>query len=720
MLVRSPRARRLLAILGLAAPLCLSACKTTGDTALGTPGNDKVDGEPMVVIGDELVDSAAELLPANTVLMLQAASPTRLAQAFERDRLLEEFGAQAKMATGFLSGQLGFDPFDPAAYADVGIDPAGPIGFAVIDGAAGVFALFARVGDLAKLKQTARDTAARQRIELTEQDFGGSILLRDPKESKGEGVVIRGQMAAFVMVNGEAPIDYADRMAKQPIADSLARTRGYRRAMGSFDRGDLLVFADVQSVVAQAAAAQSGKKFESWADSELAAAKERGASAEEIERLQQQADAEREATAKWHRRDEAAAELASLLTLGVEGTAWRMSAKSSGVFLEGRVALSADAFLRDALRNTGGRSLFATSLSGEPAFLFEGSLDPDSAQQIVELMLEMDGYSWLQLAKDLQTEAGLDLENELWPQVAGDAGFAVTIDEPLDPKIGDKNRKRIGVAFRARVKDPNAARELLQKADAADGELGKMLEPDGERWAIDLPDYRKLHVELAGDHLLIATDGQLGVRLSHASRGTMGRQTDPAEAWAAMMMPDRTGVFALDMRTMMWLMLARSPGEMFEPTVEDDVPMSRTAKAKQKEIDEVQAKIDKVRAKRDQAEFDQLNGFFSPFGITVVTAAMDDRGIDIVGGQLTRNANVSQLLEATIKMAASGFQTKAASDDNLFELIEKRDNLQAEFREIREADRAKVKGKSRGGSKRGADAPAPAPKTKTKAKAPAK
>ncbi len=719
MLVRSPRARRLLATLGIAAPLCLSACKKTGDAALGTPGNDTVDADPMVVVGDELVDSAAELLPANTVLMLQADSPTRVAQALERDRLLEAFGPQAKLATGFLSGQLGFDPFDPAAYADIGIDPAGPIGFAVIDGPAGVFALFARVGDLAKLKQTARDTAARQRIELTEQDFGGSLLLRDPKESKGEGLVIRGQMAAFVMVNGQAPIDYAERMAKQSIADSLARSRGYRRAMGSYDRGDLLVFANVQSVVEQAAAARSGNKFESWADQELQAAKERGATAEEIERLQQQADSEREATAKWHRRDEAAAELASLLTRGVEGTAWRMSAKSSGVFLEGRVALSSDAFLRDALRNTGGRSLFATTLSGEPAFMLEGAMEPDSAQQVLELLLEMDGYSWLQLAKDFREHGGLDLENEVWPQVAGDAGFAVTIDEPLDPRIGDKNRKRIGVAFRARVKDPDATRALLGKLDATDGELGKMLEPDGDRWVVDLPDYRKLHVELAGDNLLVASDGQLGVRLSHASRGTMGRQTDPPEAWAAMMMPTRSGVFALDMRTMMWLLLSRSPGDMFEPTREDDVPMSRTAKAKQQEIDEVQAKIDKVRAARDQAEFDQLNGFFSPFGITVITTTMDERGIDIVGGQLTRQANVSQLLEASIKMAVAGFE-RSGGDDNLFELMDKRDKLQAELHEIREADRAKVKGNSRGGSKRGAAAPAPKAKTKAKTKAPAK
>lgn len=711
--MRSPRARRLLATLGLVAPLCLGACDKSGEKALSTPDDGgTVDADPMVVVGDEHIDSAAELLPATTVLMIQADSPTRVAQALERDRLLEVFGAQAKMATGFLSGQLGFDPFDPAAYADVGIDPAGPIGFAVIDGSARVFALFARVGDMAKLKQTARDTAARQRIELTEQDFGGAILLRDPKDDKGEGVVIRGEMAAFVMVGGEAPVDYADRMAKQPIADSLARTRGYRRAMGSFDRGDMLVFADVESVVQQATAAGSGKKSGSWADQELEAAKERGAPAEEIERLKKQADAERDATATWHRRDEAMAELASLVTLGIEGTAWRMSAKTSGVFVEGRVALTGDAFLRDALRNTSGRSLLATSLSGEPAFMLEGSMDPDMAQSLVELLLETEGYSWLQLAKDLSEEASLDLENEVWPQVSGDAGFAVTIDEPLDPTIGDKNKARIGVAVRLRVKDPNATRELLKKVDASPGQLGKMLEPDGERWVVDLPDYRKLHVEIAGDHLLLATDNQLGVRLAHGSRGTMGRQTDPPEAWAAMMMPNRAGVFALDWRAMMWLVMGRAEGASFAAEVADDVPMSRTAKAKQKEIDEVQAKIDEARSARDQAEFDQLNGFFSPFGITVITAAMDDRGIDIVGGQLTRQANVSQLLESSIRMAVEGFATKPPKGGNLFQLIEEREKLQAEFREIREADRARVKGKNRGGSKRGAKAKAP------KAKAP--
>jgi hypothetical protein len=708
MLVRSPRARRWLGILSVATPLLLSGCKKTGDTALGTPGDGTVAADPLVVVGDQAVKTPAALLPATTVLMVSAASPNRIAQALERERLLDAFGAQAKMAVGFLSGQLGFDPFDPAAYPALGIDADGPIGFAVIDASAGAFALFGTVTDVAKLKAAARDMAGRQRVELTEQVFGSATLMRDPKDARGQGLVIRDKVAAFVIVGREAPVDYAERMAKQPVADSLARSRGYRRAMGSYDTGDLLIFADAAAVVEQAASAQDRKASTSWAADELAAAKEREAPAEEIERLQAQAAEIEASEARWRRQDEAAGRLASMVALGVEGTAWRLSAKSSGVFLEGRVALGPDAFLRSAVRNTAGRSLFATSLSGEPAFVLEGAVDPAAAQQIVELLLEAEGSSWLEVSNDLQKEAELSLDNDIWPLWVGDGGIAITFDEPLDFARPEEAAKKIGLAIRARVKDPAAAAALLEKLDASSTDLGRRMSKDADGYVLDIPDYRKLHVELAGDHLLLATDKQLGVRLSHGSRGLMGRQTDPPEAWAAMMMPDRAGIFAFDVRAMGWLMIGRMGAESMSASIsDDDVPMSRAAKAKLKEIEALDAKIAKASDERARAEFEQISTMLNPFGITVVTAAMDDRGIDIVGGQLTRDANVSQLLESMVGLAVNGMEPRGGNDDKVFKLFEDRRKLQDEFEALRQADRDRVNAKSRGGRKPGSKKPQP-------------
>jgi hypothetical protein len=87
----------------------------------------------------------------------------------------------------------------------------------------------------------------------------------------------------------------------------------------------------------------------------------------------------------------------------------------------------------------------------------------------------------------------------------------------------------------------------------------------------------------------------------------------------------------------------------------------------------------------------------------VLTAAMDERGIDVLGGQLTRNANVSQLLESMVEMATTGMQRSMEPNDELFKLMDERDKLQREFNEIRAADYERIKGKKkRGGSKRGA------------------
>lgn len=680
------------------------ACKTTkaplppDDAEAEAAGQAAVAAAPVTAVA-----RPAQMMPSGTSMLVVGESPTRAAEVFDRDRLMDRFGTQAKMAQAFLGSQLGFDPLDPGSYGAVGIDADGPFGLAVLDATNPVLAFFVTVGDAGKLKTLARDVSGRQRIELQERDYGGATVLRS-SEPGAPALVLRGSLAVLVTPMGAAPeIDWAERLATIDPADSLSRARGYRRAMGAYDGGDVLAFLDPAGLVQQALtqAARQDAEQGDWAAQELEAARERGASAEEIQRLESVAEENRKQQASWTRREQAQRDLVALTVSGMEGLGVRLSAKSSGVFIEARGALTPDAFVRRAFHNVPGRALLPAAMGGEPILLLSGGLQPAVAQEWVELAMQGEGTSWAELATHVREAAGVDLDKELMPLLQGDGGIAISLDEPLAFEEPERLRQTLGFALHARVSDPAAAKALLARIAASTGEVGSMLNPDGDRFVADVPDYRKIWVEVAGDQLLVTTDGQLGVRVARETRGMMGRNTNPPEAWAAMMMPDRAAVFAQDLRFFALTFLASSVemASMAEGPELADVPLSRKAKAKQKEIEALDAKIQAAQRKQQAASLAQVDAIVAPIGTTVITAALDDRGLEMLGGQFIRAESLGIVVENVIAAAMEG--SPAPADQKVFELFDQRSRVEQELREIREADAARLKGrKPRGASKR--------------------
>jgi hypothetical protein len=133
-----------------------------------------------------------------------------------------------------------------------------------------------------------------------------------------------------------------------------------------------------------------------------------------------------------------------------------------------------------------------------------------------------------------------------------------------------------------------------------------------------------------------------------------------------------------------------------------DVPMSRKAKAKQKEIDALDEKLEKAQTEMIGKELERFDGIVTPLGTTVITAAIDDRGIDLLGAQLIRGESLPAVIESFARSIAS-VGTSASSSDELFRLMDQRAKLEAELRTIREADAARIKGRKPRGGKAAAD-----------------
>ena len=77
---------------------------------------------------------------------------------------------------------MGWDLSDPAAYRDVGIDPAGRMGAALISARAEVGAFFFTLSDEGKFIEMVRSKAGQRQITLTTKEYGPSTLLASDKE----------------------------------------------------------------------------------------------------------------------------------------------------------------------------------------------------------------------------------------------------------------------------------------------------------------------------------------------------------------------------------------------------------------------------------------------------------------------------------------------------------------------------------------------------------
>jgi hypothetical protein len=673
--------------------LLLPACKPKdGAVAPDAAAADAAGQAAVAAAPVSAVARPAQMLPQGTGMLVVGASASRVATVLGRDRLVEAFGPQYELMRAGLAPAFGFDPLDPSAYASVGLDAEAPVGFAVLDLSQQVVAIFCTVADAAKFEASVRSVAGKRSVTLGEREYPGASVLRPEGDPSAPAVVMRGSMAVLVLPMGTAPsVDWAERLATVAPEDSLSRARGYRRAMGSYPDGDVLAFIDAALLTEQAIARTQAMQSAEPPDVEAPPA---GGESD--------AGAQATGAESWKQRDAAAEQLLSLTMSGIEGLGVRLTAKKSGLFVEGRAALSPEAFLRRALHNVQGRMRLPNSMSGEPLLHFGAGLDPAAAQEWLDLAMQADGTSWAQVAAELKDESGIDLDRDLVPLLQGDAAFMVTLDQPLSDKPSLPGA--LGLAIHARVGDPAAAKAFLQKLDASTGKIGAMLEPDGDRFVADVPGWRKVWVEVAGDHLVVATDGQLGIRMARDSRGMMGRSTNPPEAWAAMMMPDRAAVFALDARFLALTMMgvpSVQPGPI-EAGDFSDVPMSRKAKAKQKEIDALDEKLEKAQTEMIGKELERFDGIVTPLGTTVITAAIDDRGIDLLGAQLIRGESLPAVIESFARSIAS-VGTSASSSDELFRLMDQRAKLEAELRTIREADAARIKGRKPRGGKAAAD-----------------
>ena len=259
-----------------------------------------------------------ELVPARARMMLMARSPLRLAEAWERDRLAGAHPLQYEKLVGDMKRELGYDLLDPADLARTGIDPSAPIGFAMLSIRDEAFVTFGGLTDPRPLVEALERGSGKA---LSRQSVGTAELYAIDSELT---LVVRGRFFAFVLVDRghpESP-DYAREVARIDPARSLAHAPVLERAFAG-----LPAEADLQGMLDPAGLMhdglerdrQSEQEILAQANQRLAEARQRGATVEELDSLQQQLEGEERFVAR-RRRERQVTELLLSRTVGsIEG-----------------------------------------------------------------------------------------------------------------------------------------------------------------------------------------------------------------------------------------------------------------------------------------------------------------------------------------------------------------------------------------------------------------
>ncbi len=701
------RRRRLLVHACLGAALAAAACdgKNNNDPPTVTPGSTNAPrAEPLAPVKE-----FSELLPRDSSLLITGSSLTRAFEVFERDRLVEKFRPQYESIRAGISGVIGHDLLDPAAYPAMGIDPDGPVGIAVPDVVAGQIVVLATVADASKLKAMARDAAGRAKLEMVEQDHGGAVVLR-VKGEEGSGLVIRDKLAAMVFDLGrrEGAVDLPRRLATMDPHVSLASDVGFRKSIGALRSADLNVYTDLAGIVERVnveAEARAAEPQNNWAQQQLVQAQKEGASAERLAELEQQAEQERKWQAEYRARQQAERAMLELLFSGIDSVGLTAAVKRTGPVYDGRIVAGEDAFLRRLLVNREGAPLLPRSMKGAPLLCLSGGIDGPALGELVDAMAAMDGTAPGEYRAEVKSSLGVDLQADLWPAMKGDAEMCLTMKGDLVAAVADaKEAIEVGIAVEL---DPAKAKYLLAKlANSKEGAKRLRKRGGGYTYEGGLP-FGPMVLDVVGERVVMSTDPELAQRIAKGDPGSTLSLTEPAAARGAIELPGTAASYAFDMsQLMLWMAVGVSdfgapaviaPGFTEEEMAE--VPLSRASKKANKALDKANKEIERLQRKMMAEQVKGVAAITDPFGLGVVAVLEDERGFSVAGGQFLRADGMGQLVERTaqavLDMSQGGGTRDPELDKAMQEAFERRVKAQEAFAEARLADAERALKKNR-------------------------
>jgi hypothetical protein len=677
-----------------------------GGVAGTTPGG-IVHGGPVAA-----VSKPAELLPAGTLAMFEATSPARVAEVLGREQLVHRFAQQYRELSREIIEETGHDLLDPKALPQIGVDPDGRIGAALVAVDREAIAFWWTLRDPARFRSWVIERIGKNE-RLTSQPYAGAEVLRIDDDA---ALVIRAPYAELVLDERELPPEkaLAHAVATVEPGRSLAQAASFRKATGALGKGDAWGYVDFQEIARRAGAEMEKRPVQgNWAAEELAAARQRGEKPERIAELERQVREVDEQNRRWREREQAQAQLAKTLMAGIEGAGFSMRDKKGGPVFEMQIVADEGSLAKKLWKNLDHVPVVSQVASGTPGILLSLSLDAPTAFEMVEMFAKAEGEPWPEVVGEVRKLTGLDLDKDIRPLLAGSGGAAVTMDGP--PRLGDPKAlaKQVDFIVHVEVTDPAKAKAALATAARTVAAAPKRRDKQAEGGSreptvvrdaktgglrITPPDFKPILVAVAGRQLVVTSDAAVLGRIEAGKSGDIAKKADPKAAFSAFTRPGQAGAFYVDaaIGALTFLGRSMSPSDgpiLFEDPETAKIPKSREFRAKEKEIRLLDVRIEAAQVRRAKVEEERMMRFVRPWGVTVIAGAEDKRGITLTGGQFLRGDSFAKVVEEMLAGILEQMAGPGPEDGEMFKLFDERSKKMDELRQIRDRDVARIREK---------------------------
>jgi hypothetical protein len=658
---RSFRSASLLCGLGLAA---LVACGGSGRTP-ASPAPPAYRGQTPAL----LTAGALAMLPADTWFVLTGASPSALAAELRWPEVLRGHGSLHEQLSAGARAITGADVVDPDNLDEIGLDPAGAFGLALLAGdrdAAGV--LFARVSDRARL-QAFLDRALAPALGGLSASAVGQATVLYPAHEQELALVLRGDFVFVLVVEDEQDrAQLVDGLATRARERSLAADPELIAAMERLDFGAEVAGYLAMHHLAERMLRELDRDAEGMrsslqhivrvTESEIASAESSGAGADEVAALREQLEQQKQWMEQAERSTAGTRRLVSEIVLPLGGIG--LGAGIDGPDLHMRVALAPRAgSLPARLLRHGGRPLgILRAVEQAPVFVLGGHGEPRALVDLVELAADLSGGGLDELRSAMRTLAGVDLDQEVIPLFDGEIAVAMTGDrERL--LAGDASREdTLGVVAVAGLRDPGKARALLDRLSAHPALAGMSADrPWGRGLLVPGWDEKRLYIDVAGSYLVASTAPEAATRLAADGAASLAERLT-GEAQALLGAQPWDGLFFLDVGAMLAMTWSRTPAAPppapSQPGAQDD----KNA-ALQRELAAIDAELTPLQAEIETAMRQRALATTRPLGVLLLVAHVGEGEVAIFGGQLT---SASHLSDAVMGWIAGWLELSGAGD----------------------------------------------------------
>ncbi|MBM4371474.1 MAG: hypothetical protein FJ098_07455, partial [Deltaproteobacteria bacterium] len=570
-----------------------------------------------------LDDGGLEMIPGSALLVAAVPGIGSLAERVGWAELRTIRRDWYEMAVAAVVQFVGQNILDFANLPEIGVDPTAPMGFAWLSLEDEAFAAWIRLTDPEKFKVTLYKLVALAKDELRPETMGDALILSFRQED-GIKIVLRGDYAILVAADQgeEAAFAHARRVASIDRAGSVVEVPRFKALMDALGSGrDGALYMDVGPALDEALGDEEARRApeeKPWAETELDQAKARGADAEEIARLTKQAEDDRAWQEKWRKRQQAERELARSLwgSLGTMALGAEIRGRSVTVH---SVAAVEGGMILELFGPSEGPPLITKVVSGKPWLLAGATVDVASYRSLFGQLLAIDGGSWDEVEADAREHLGVDLTAEVLALLDGRVGLygGGTFKPRGDPP---EAFAALEGGLYLGVKDPAKATALMERI-AARPEVAKLVTAGDGAWRIEVPEWRTVHVKVAGGCIVAASDPAFIDRVAAGGGGDWPGSMGNEDLTALFADSRANAAWMMDLGLLGYMTFARYAGVMdrhieAEAPGAEEAPCSAESTAKKQAIEEAEKAVVEAERKLEDEELVALQGLFGALGVT--------------------------------------------------------------------------------------------------------